>query len=150
MDLGPQDVEQSLYFWEVPGLIPGIHVPMTKKLIIEAHMPLNACQIKEDSSTHKTNWHVAKNNHYDKLDFMMLIIFLQPIRSQFSFFGDYSPGCEKPRKEDAAKWNKTFEELQSLIRKAAVQADGKGELTKLDIQLSKYFTSGTCTPKIYS
>ncbi|KAJ8318731.1 hypothetical protein KUTeg_003822 [Tegillarca granosa] len=65
---------------------------------------------------------------------------LQPIRSQFPFFGDYSPGCEEPRKKDSENWRKTFAALQEVLRKAANAALKAKKITSQ--QLHQYFLSG--------
>ncbi|XP_063446187.1 uncharacterized protein LOC134725872 isoform X2 [Mytilus trossulus] len=66
---------------------------------------------------------------------------LQPIRSQFTFYGDYSAGCEEPRAKDTMGWEETFKSLQTLLRKAATFACNAKQLNK--DKLHKYFYSVT-------
>ncbi|KAK3090305.1 hypothetical protein FSP39_010788 [Pinctada imbricata] len=47
---------------------------------------------------------------------------LQPIRSQFTFYGDHSPGCEEVRKKDTDNWQHTFQLLQNVLRESATLA----------------------------
>lgn len=49
---------------------------------------------------------------------------LQPIRSQFSFFGDYSPGCDEPRAKHTQEWENTFADLRDILKMAALFAHG--------------------------
>ncbi|KAK3090332.1 hypothetical protein FSP39_010994 [Pinctada imbricata] len=43
---------------------------------------------------------------------------LQPIRSQFTFYGDHSPGCEELRNKDTNNWQHTFQSLQNILRES--------------------------------
>ncbi|XP_052083625.1 NACHT domain- and WD repeat-containing protein 1-like [Mytilus californianus] len=66
---------------------------------------------------------------------------LQPIRSQFTFFGDYTSGCEEQRAKDAMGWAETFKSLQTVLRKAATLACKSKQFSK--DKLHKYFYSVT-------
>ncbi|CAC5407383.1 unnamed protein product [Mytilus coruscus] len=66
---------------------------------------------------------------------------LQPIRSQFKFFGDHSCGCEEQRANDYMGWSKTFKSLQTVLRKAVTLACKAKQLSK--DKLHKYFYSVT-------
>ncbi|XP_069125170.1 uncharacterized protein [Argopecten irradians] len=68
---------------------------------------------------------------------------LQPIRSQFTFFGDYSPGCDEPRAKDTENWHRTFEQLQLILRQAAKAATGAGKMSSEALQ--EYYQSVTET-----
>ncbi|XP_021358893.1 uncharacterized protein LOC110453957 isoform X1 [Mizuhopecten yessoensis] len=68
---------------------------------------------------------------------------LQNIRSQFKFFGDYSPGCDEPRAKDTGNWHRTFEQLQLILREAAKSAAGAGKMSPST--LHEYFQSVTET-----
>ncbi|XP_021358901.1 NACHT domain- and WD repeat-containing protein 1-like isoform X2 [Mizuhopecten yessoensis] len=68
---------------------------------------------------------------------------LQPIRSQFTFYGDYSPGCDEPRAKDTENWQQTFEQLQLILREAAKSAAGAGKMSAST--LHEYFQSVTET-----
>ncbi|KAL4239740.1 NACHT domain- and WD repeat-containing protein 1 [Mactra antiquata] len=78
-----------------------------------------------------------------KLDENMVppMYILQPIKTKFTFYGDYSPGCDDLRQKDTADWWKTFESLQGCIRKAATYAFEKKKIT--DSELHEYFLSVT-------
>ncbi|XP_045212433.2 NACHT and WD repeat domain-containing protein 2-like [Mercenaria mercenaria] len=54
---------------------------------------------------------------------------LQPIRSKFKFFADFSTGCDQLRERDTAEWWKTFEKLQILLRTAADEAFKENKIT---------------------
>ena len=71
----------------------------------------------------------------------VLLLLFQPIRSQFSFFGDYSPGCDEPRAKDTKEWLSTFADLQCIIKRAALFAHHAKKLS--DEQLREYNISGT-------
>ncbi|XP_071146752.1 uncharacterized protein [Mytilus edulis] len=66
---------------------------------------------------------------------------LQPIRSQFKFFGDHSGGCDEQRNKDTIGWTKTFKSLQTVLRKAATLACKAKQLST--DKLHKYFYSVT-------
>ncbi|CAG2215281.1 unnamed protein product [Mytilus edulis] len=66
---------------------------------------------------------------------------LQPIRSQFKFFGDHSGGCDEQRNKDTIGWAKTFKSLQTVLRKAATLACKAKQLST--DKLHKYFYSVT-------
>ncbi|XP_060076678.1 uncharacterized protein LOC132556312 [Ylistrum balloti] len=68
---------------------------------------------------------------------------LQPIRSQFTFFGDYSPGCDEPRAKDSENWQQTFEKLQLILRHAAKTAADAGKMSSS--VLEEYYQSVTET-----
>ncbi|XP_033743457.1 NACHT domain- and WD repeat-containing protein 1-like [Pecten maximus] len=68
---------------------------------------------------------------------------LQPIRSQFTFFGDYSPGCDEPRAKDTENWRQTFEQLQLILRQAAKTAADAGKISSSALQ--EYYQSVTET-----
>ena len=71
----------------------------------------------------------------------VLLLLFQPIRSQFSFFGDYSPGCDEPRAKDTKEWLSTLADLQFIIKRAALFAHHAKKLS--DEQLCEYNISGT-------
>lgn len=75
---------------------------------------------------------------------MYIIYYIQhqPIRSKFTFFGDFSPGCEEPRQKDTADWWKTFAALQEIIRTAADEAYKDKKISSEERRL--YFQSGNC------
>ena len=64
-------------------------------------------------------WSAKKIKMYSPPKICFIVLLFQPIRSKFTFFADYSPGCDEPRKKDTADWWKTFETLQSVLRQAA-------------------------------
>ncbi|XP_061198397.1 NACHT domain- and WD repeat-containing protein 1-like [Saccostrea echinata] len=66
---------------------------------------------------------------------------LQPIRSQFSFFGDYSPGCDEPRAKHTQEWEKTFADLRDILKVAALFSHQAKKLT--DNQLHEFYMSVT-------
>ncbi|XP_052687210.1 NACHT domain- and WD repeat-containing protein 1-like isoform X2 [Crassostrea angulata] len=66
---------------------------------------------------------------------------LQPIRSQFSFFGDYSPGCDEPRAKHTQEWENTFADLRDILKMAALFAHGAKKFT--DEQLTEFNISVT-------
>ncbi|XP_048764016.2 NACHT domain- and WD repeat-containing protein 1-like [Ostrea edulis] len=66
---------------------------------------------------------------------------LQPIRSQFSFFGDYSPGCDEPRTKHTQEWESTFADLRDILKTAALFSHGAKKLT--DDQLREHYLSVT-------
>ena len=70
--------------------------------------------------------------------------FLQNIRSKFTFYADFSPGCDELRKKDTDGWFKEFDTLQDVIRKSADQAHQQGKLT--DYERHQYYLSGTNVP----
>ncbi|XP_062618909.1 uncharacterized protein LOC134280509 [Saccostrea cucullata] len=66
---------------------------------------------------------------------------LQPISSQFSFFADFSPGCDEHRARHTKEWNATLTSLQSVLRDAALQAFHSKKFT--EAQMHEYFYSVT-------
>ncbi|XP_056017514.1 uncharacterized protein LOC125672012 [Ostrea edulis] len=66
---------------------------------------------------------------------------LQPISSQFSFFADFSPGCDGHRAKHAKEWNRTLSDLQRILRHAAQLAYHSKKFT--EAQLHEYFYSVT-------
>ncbi|XP_069125172.1 protein qui-1-like [Argopecten irradians] len=68
---------------------------------------------------------------------------LQNIRSKFTFFGDYSPGCEEKRAKDAENWQQTFQQLQFILRRAAKSASEAGKMSPA--ALHGYYQSVTET-----
>jgi hypothetical protein len=72
---------------------------------------------------------------------MIFVYFIfQPISSQFSFFADFSPGCDSHRAKHAKEWNSTLSELQRILRHTAQQAYDSKKFT--EAQLHEYFYSG--------
>ncbi|XP_063447169.1 NACHT domain- and WD repeat-containing protein 1-like [Mytilus trossulus] len=65
---------------------------------------------------------------------------LQPIRSQFTFYGDHSVGCEQLKAKDTLGWEKTFMLLQNILRQAAMQCNAE-QLS--EEKLHNYFKSVT-------
>ncbi|XP_033743470.1 uncharacterized protein LOC117329570 [Pecten maximus] len=68
---------------------------------------------------------------------------LQHIRSKFTFFGDYSPGCDEKRAKDTESWHQTFRQLQLILRQAAKAAADAGKMSSC--ALHEYFQSVTET-----
>ncbi|XP_052688159.1 NACHT domain- and WD repeat-containing protein 1-like isoform X1 [Crassostrea angulata] len=66
---------------------------------------------------------------------------LQPIRSQFSFFGDYSPGCDEPRAKHTQEWENTFADLRDILKTSALLAHDEKKIT--NEQLHEYNLSVT-------
>ncbi|WAQ96293.1 NWD1-like protein [Mya arenaria] len=52
-----------------------------------------------------------------------------PSLSKFTFFGDFSPGCDELRKKDTTAWYETYGQLQVVLRKAATEAHKDGKIT---------------------
>jgi len=67
-------------------------------------------------------------------------MYLQPIRSKYTFFADFSPGCEELRKKDTAEWNATYNKLQVVLRQAATEAHLQRNFT--DDEKKQFFISG--------
>lgn len=63
----------------------------------------------------------------------------QPIRSQFTFYGDHSVGCEELKAKDTLGWEKIFMLLQKILRQAAMQCNAE-QLS--EEKLHDYFKSG--------
>ncbi|XP_061195706.1 uncharacterized protein LOC133203923 [Saccostrea echinata] len=66
---------------------------------------------------------------------------LQPVRSQFPFFGDYSPGCDESRAQHTQEWEKTFADLRDILKSAALSSHQANKLT--DKQLHEFYMSVT-------
>ncbi|XP_052783963.1 uncharacterized protein LOC128219861 isoform X2 [Mya arenaria] len=66
---------------------------------------------------------------------------LQPIRSKFTFFGDFSPGCDELRQKDTTAWYETYGQLQVVLRKAATEAHKDGKITEQEKE--QFFISVT-------
>ncbi|XP_046576157.1 NACHT and WD repeat domain-containing protein 2-like [Haliotis rubra] len=66
---------------------------------------------------------------------------LQPIRSQFPHFGDYSPGCEELRQRALESWQTAFTSMLSIVREAASLLHQEGKLS--EEQRHMYFKSVT-------
>jgi phosphoglucomutase len=64
----------------------------------------------------------------------------QPIRSKFTFYGDFSPGCDELRERDTDGWWSTLGKLQILLRKAADEAFKENKFTAEDRH--QFFQSG--------
>ncbi|XP_052261935.1 uncharacterized protein LOC127865910 isoform X2 [Dreissena polymorpha] len=69
------------------------------------------------------------------------IYLLQPIRSKFTFYADFSPGCSEVRKRDTEEWNKTYEALQGVLRKAALEVFKQNKISSQ--QKEQFFISVT-------
>ncbi|XP_062618888.1 NACHT domain- and WD repeat-containing protein 1-like [Saccostrea cucullata] len=66
---------------------------------------------------------------------------LQPIRSQFPFFGDYSPGCDESRAKHTQEWDKTFADLRDILKSAALSSHQANKITNK--QLHEFYISVT-------
>ena len=75
-----------------------------------------------------------------QIEYVLYIQTFQPIRSQFTFYGDFSPGCDKLRERDTANWWSTFGKMQILLRQAAEEAFQENKLTAKDKH--QFFQSG--------
>ncbi|XP_061195715.1 NACHT domain- and WD repeat-containing protein 1-like [Saccostrea echinata] len=64
-----------------------------------------------------------------------------PISSQFSFFADFSPGCDEHRARHTKEWNTTLTSLQKVLRDAALEAFHSKKFT--EAQVHEYFYSVT-------
>ncbi|KAL5018770.1 hypothetical protein ScPMuIL_004492 [Solemya velum] len=60
---------------------------------------------------------------------------LQPIRSQFQFYGDPAPGCEDKRQAARISWGKTLQSLQRILQSASDVLLKSGKMTKKEHQL---------------
>ncbi|XP_045212692.2 uncharacterized protein LOC123563752 [Mercenaria mercenaria] len=94
-----------------------------------------ASKLNLDNCTLLDEWYKLDKNAVPNM------YILQPIRSKFTFFADFSPGCEEPRQKDTADWWKTFEALQEILRKSADAAYKEGLISAEERH--QYFLSVT-------